>query len=178
VHLIILQFNQLPFLDTLVSYNPTAKSFSATLYVKPIHSKCITPWDGHGSVASKRAILVGETRRAIACPTNPTHCKESFNKVFTLFVNNGYPKRFVRAIISSLPQYLLFSAGWFQANTPSGLLFESRGRNLNISGERGAEIIALTMRLIWKYQPVQESSCRGLQEASFYKRPPVQEAST
>ena len=35
--------NQLPFLDTLVSYNPAAKSFSATLYVKPIHSKCITP---------------------------------------------------------------------------------------------------------------------------------------
>jgi hypothetical protein len=53
--------------------------------------------------------------------------------------------------ISSLPQFLLFSAGWFQANTPSGLLFKSRGRNLNISGERGAEIIALTMRLIWQY---------------------------
>ncbi len=91
--------NQLPFLDTLVSYDPATKSFSTTLYVKPIHSKCITPWDSHGSVASKRAILVGETRRAIACSTNPTNCKESLKKVFTLFVNNGYPTSFVRATI-------------------------------------------------------------------------------
>ena len=57
--------------------------------------------------------------------------------------------------MSSLAQFLLFSAGLFQANTPSGLLFESRGRNLNISGERRAKIIALAMRLICSYQPLQ-----------------------
>ena len=38
--------NQLPFLDTLVTLNPHTKIFSTTLYVKPIHSRCITPCMG------------------------------------------------------------------------------------------------------------------------------------
>ena len=53
--------NNLPYLDTLVSFNPTIKKFTTSLYVKPIHSRCITPWDSHGSIASKRSIFIGET---------------------------------------------------------------------------------------------------------------------
>ena len=35
--------------------------FKTTLHVKPIHSRCTTPWDSHGSIASKRSTLIGET---------------------------------------------------------------------------------------------------------------------
>ena len=50
--------NELPFLDTLVSFDPVSKAFSTKLYIKPIHSRSITPWDSHGSISSKRAILI------------------------------------------------------------------------------------------------------------------------
>ena len=33
--------NQLPFLDTLATWNPDTKIFTTTLYIKPIHSRCI-----------------------------------------------------------------------------------------------------------------------------------------
>ena len=91
--------NQLPFLDTLVSYNSDVKSFSTTLYLKPIHSMSIIPWDSHGSIMSKRAILIGEIKRAIKCSTDLTARKQSLKMVSTLFINNGYPKRFVKATI-------------------------------------------------------------------------------
>ena len=43
--------------------------------------------------------IVGETRRAIVCSTNPTLRNEFLtDKVFTLFMNNGYPRKFLRAI--------------------------------------------------------------------------------
>lgn len=58
--------NKLPYLDTLVSLDLETNTFTTTLYVKPIHSQCITPCDSHVSIASKRSILVGETRRAIS----------------------------------------------------------------------------------------------------------------
>ena len=51
--------NQLPFLDTLVSYNPETKTFSTTLYFKPIHSKSITPWIVMGLLClNERFLLV------------------------------------------------------------------------------------------------------------------------
>ena len=37
--------NQLPFLDTMVSFDREIKQFSTALHIKPIHSLCITPWD-------------------------------------------------------------------------------------------------------------------------------------
>ena len=91
--------NQLPFLDTMVSSDREIKQFSTALYIKPIHSLCITPWDIHGSIASKRAILIGETKRAIACSTDPTSRQESLRKVAKLFVDNKYPRKFVRNVI-------------------------------------------------------------------------------
>ena len=91
--------NQLPFLDTMVSFDREIKQFSTALHIKPIHSLCITPLDSHGSIASKRAILIGETKRAIACSTDPTSRQESLRKVTKLFVDNKYPRKFVRNVI-------------------------------------------------------------------------------
>ena len=91
--------NQLPFLDTLVSLNKESNKFSTELFIKPIHSQLITPWDSHGSMASKRAILIGEARRAIACSTDKQSRTRSLRKITSLFVRNGYPKRFVRKVI-------------------------------------------------------------------------------
>ena len=71
------QNNELPFLDMLVSFDPISKAFSTKLYIKPIHSRYILPWDSHGSVASKRAILIGEIKRAVTCSTDSRGIKES-----------------------------------------------------------------------------------------------------
>ena len=51
--------NQLPFLDTMVSFDREIKHFSTALYIKPIHSLCITPWDSHGSRGAGISIIGG-----------------------------------------------------------------------------------------------------------------------
>ena len=91
--------NELPYLDTLVSFDPSTKTFSTKLYSKPVHSGCITPWDSHGSVGYKRSILVGEIRRAVSRSTNAALQWQSLQKVTNLFASNGYPKRFVKSVI-------------------------------------------------------------------------------
>lgn len=93
--------NHLPFLDTLVSFDLEKRTFTTTLYVKPIHSQCITPWDSHGPVSSKRAILVGEIKRAIARSTNSSSKTASLRKITSTFTLNGYPKKFVKTVIKS-----------------------------------------------------------------------------
>ena len=75
------------------------KSFSTTLYFKPIHNKRITPWDSHGSIMSKRAVLIGEIKRAIKRSTDLLSRKQSWHMICTLFINNGYPKNVVIASI-------------------------------------------------------------------------------
>ena len=91
--------NQMPFLDTLVSFDRETKAFSTTLYVKSIHSQCITPWDSHGSISSKRAILTGETRRAISRSTDPSSRTKSLDIITSMFTRNGYPRKFVKSVI-------------------------------------------------------------------------------
>ena len=91
--------NQLPYLDTLVSFDSTTNTFSTTLYVKPIHSTCITLWDSHGSIPSKRSVLIGEVRRAISRSTDSTERNKSLRKITSIFTSNGYPKQFVRSVI-------------------------------------------------------------------------------
>ena len=79
--------------------NPDTQIFTATLYIKPIHSRCVTPWDSHGSISSKGAIVTGEVNRAIKCSTDSTTQKKSLNLITELFTANGYPKTFIKAII-------------------------------------------------------------------------------
>ncbi len=96
--------NQLPFLDTLVTWNPDTQILTTTFYIKPIHSQCITPWDSHGSISSKRAIVTGEVNRAIKCSTDSTTQKKSLNLITELFIANGYPKTFIKSIIRRTTQ--------------------------------------------------------------------------
>ncbi len=93
--------NELPFLDTLVSFDPKLKAFFTKLYIKPIHSRSIMPWDSHGSISSKQAILIGETKRAIACSMDSRGVKESLSKVKEIFLANGYPNKFVDSVIKN-----------------------------------------------------------------------------
>lgn len=90
---------QLPFLDTMVTFNPETNNFSTQLYIKPIHSNCIVPWDSHGSLASKRAILVGEINRAVSRSTDGNSRKQSLRKLTQVFARNGYPKSLITATI-------------------------------------------------------------------------------
>ena len=91
--------NKLPFLDTLVSFDYSNNKFSTELYVKPIHSQSITPWDSHGSVSSKRGIVIGEIKRAMACSTDKKTERRSIDKVIKMFRSNGYPKRFLKSVV-------------------------------------------------------------------------------
>ena len=91
--------NQLPFLDMLVSFDPESKALSTKLYIKPIHSRAVMPWDSHDSISSKQAILTEGAKRVMACSTDSRGVKESLNKVKEIFVANGYPKKFVESVI-------------------------------------------------------------------------------
>ena len=91
--------NQLPFLDTVVTFNSDIKTFSTTLYAKLIRSRCISPWDSHGPIALKQAILIGEIKRAVTCSTDSVSPKKSLGKITELFFNNEYPRKFVKAVI-------------------------------------------------------------------------------
>lgn len=94
--------NELPFLDTLVSFNTDTKTFNTKLYIKPVHSRCITPWESHGSVAFKKAILVGEVNRAIARSTDQNTQMESLEKITQVFIDNGYPRKLIKATVRRL----------------------------------------------------------------------------
>ena len=91
--------DQLLFLDTLVKFNSQNKTFSTGVYMKPIHSRCISPWESHESAARKRAILVGETKRAIKCSTDSESQKLSLKLIKQLFIDNGYPIKFAKDVI-------------------------------------------------------------------------------
>ena len=91
--------NRLPFLDTVVTLHPEKGSFSSTLYIKPIHSQCLTPWDSHGPLSLKRGTLVGEIKRAITRSTDAQSQRASIKLITKLHKRNGYPKRFVTSTI-------------------------------------------------------------------------------
>ena len=91
--------NNLPYLDTLVSFNPTTNKFTTTRSVKPIYSQCITPWDSHGSIASKRSILIGQTRKAGSRSTDSLSSNKSLHEIKSIFTNNEYPKKFINSVM-------------------------------------------------------------------------------
>ena len=85
----------------LVTFNLHTKIFTTTIYIKTIHSRCITPWDSHGSISSKRAIVDGEVKRAVKCSTDSVSQKQSLNLITELFVANRYPKSFIKSVVRS-----------------------------------------------------------------------------
>ena len=60
--------DQLPFLDTLVTFNSQNKTFSTILYMKPIHSKCITPWESLRANHRNNIRYIMRTRSRIMSP--------------------------------------------------------------------------------------------------------------
>ncbi|XP_068736550.1 uncharacterized protein [Montipora capricornis] len=91
--------NCLPFLDTIVTLHPHNGQFSTELYMKPIHSQCITPWDSHGPISQKRGILIGEIRRAVSRSTDPRSQQNSLRLITKLYTKNGYPRSFIKSTI-------------------------------------------------------------------------------
>ena len=91
--------NYLPFLDTIVTLHPHNGRFSTELYMKPIHSQCITPRDSHGPILQKRGILIGEIRRAVSRSTDPRSQQNSLRLITKLYTKNGYPRSFIKSTI-------------------------------------------------------------------------------
>ena len=52
---------------------------------------------------SKRAVLIGKVRIAITFSIDPTARKESPEKIATLFINSGCPKKLVKGILLNTP---------------------------------------------------------------------------
>ena len=91
--------NCLPFLNTMVTLHPHNGRFSTKLYMKPIHSESIAPWDGHGLISQKRGIFIGEIRRAMSRSTDPRSQQYSFRLITKLYIKNGYPRSFIKSTI-------------------------------------------------------------------------------
>ena len=92
--------NCLPFLDAMVTLHPHNGRFSTKLYMKPINSKCITPWDSdHGPISQKRGILIGEIGRAMSRSTDPRSQQNSLRLITKLYTKNGYPISFIKSTI-------------------------------------------------------------------------------
>ena len=91
--------NRLPFLDTMVTFYPEKGSFSSTLYIKPIHSQCLTPWDKHGPLSLKKGTLIGEIKTAITRSTGAQSQRAFIKFITKLHKKNGYPKRFETSTI-------------------------------------------------------------------------------
>ena len=94
--------NRLPFLDTMVTLHPQKGSFSSTLFIKPIHSQCLTPWDSHVPLSLKRGSLIGQIKRAITRSTDAQSQHASIKLITKLHKRNGYPKRFVTSTIKRI----------------------------------------------------------------------------
>ncbi|XP_028413908.1 uncharacterized protein LOC114536755 [Dendronephthya gigantea] len=78
--------NELPFLDTLISFDQNTKQFRSELYVKPIHSGSITSWDSHGPISFKRALIIGETKRTLRCSMDRPSRNRSLKKITKTFI--------------------------------------------------------------------------------------------
>lgn len=50
-------------------------------------------------MSSKRGIVVGEIKRAMACSTDKKSERRSIRKIIKIFRSNGYPKRFLTSVV-------------------------------------------------------------------------------
>ena len=76
----------LPFLDCEICLSDKGK-LQSRLFFKPIHSGTISHWTSNGPISSKKALVLGEFRRA----TSDDNTKYSVNLVLSRFPQNGYP---------------------------------------------------------------------------------------
>jgi len=114
--------NSLPFLDTVVQYNP---NLSYSLYIKPVHSNSILHSSSHVPVHRKINLIRNEFARCQARSSNELNASISINIMRSRFTNNGYNTRFInkhnnarRPILKS-NEFTTFLKIPFQSNSAS-----------------------------------------------------------
>ena len=87
--------NTLAYLDLNLNLNQHRK-FDYSLFVKPIHSGHMLPYDSFTPYRRKLSLLVSELRRAKRCSSDELNLERSINTVVQRFRMNGYPERMIR----------------------------------------------------------------------------------
>ena len=87
--------NSLPYLDLQLTLNQNLK-FEYSLFVKPIHSGHVLPFDSFTPYGRKMSLLISELRRAKRCSSDDANLGKSVDIVVQRFRMNGYPNRMIR----------------------------------------------------------------------------------
>ena len=91
----------LPYLDLKLTLNQFSR-FDYSLYVKPIHSGHMLPFDSVTPYRRKMSLLVSELRRAKRCSSNNENLEISIDIVVSRFRANRYPERMIREALRVL----------------------------------------------------------------------------
>jgi len=84
--------NSLPFLDTLITYNP---QLSYQLYIKPIHSNSVLHSSSHVPLSRKVNLIRNEFRRSKIASSSPQNLAISHKIMYKRFTMNGYKQPFL-----------------------------------------------------------------------------------
>ena len=88
---------QVAFLDTLLTVDSNYK-YSTELYIKPNHSGIILHQDLSHPMATKKAVIRSEFRRAMRLSSDTASSARSCQKIQELFEANGYRKQLMRRL--------------------------------------------------------------------------------
>lgn len=83
--------NTLPFLDTSVLYQPDLNSFDTSLYIKPLHSNHVLPFQSFVPMQRKIALLKSERIRALRNCSNVDEQQKALQILKKRFILNDYP---------------------------------------------------------------------------------------
>ena len=86
------QENALPFLDVMVTFDRSCRSFQFSLFIKSVHSDSCLPFSSYVPDSRKRALLIGENHRVLR-NSSDSKLQESKMRLRKRFVANGYPQK-------------------------------------------------------------------------------------
>ena len=91
-----------PFLDTLVTVEKqgTDTTIETELYIKPTNSGIMLHYDSAHPTQTKHNMARGQFIRAIRNSSNVSKEKKSIAKIWTLLLENGYPKHILARLLS------------------------------------------------------------------------------
>ena len=89
------QDSSLAYLDLNLTLNQDLK-FDYSLFVKPIHSGHMLPFDSFTPYRRKLSLIISELRRAKRCSSNEQNLEKSVSIAVQRFRMNGYPERMIR----------------------------------------------------------------------------------
>lgn len=92
--------NNIPFLDTLVTFSHRDHQFKTSLYSKPMHSNATLPWASYVPLHRKLSALRTERLRAKVNSTSASSFQQALLFLKHRFVLNGFPS-------SVIDQYLM-----------------------------------------------------------------------